>query len=238
MNINQKLNNMFPNVKPSTTSTYDPCASCNGLTECVFAPVGYVEHNGEYVRCKHNTRGGYNNPDITKPKYAEWYAENKDDIIRHINRKKSIFLHGPYGRGKTHGLYYIANQYNLKGVRIYLDKASEVARKLKQEIAHTRATGEVLVSEITKMKQVDMLFLDDMGNEQISDFIADAWADVIDYRYRNQMPMFISSNYSIRELAVIYADTLKNDVKAGQIVSRIKTLGPIEIKSKNWREDE
>lgn len=213
---------------------YDPCKNCKGLQECVMLNVGYTKKGDYYERCRYNQRGAHNNELITRKKFRQWEADNKEEIIAHVNKKHSIYLWGKFGTGKTHFLFWLANKYNLQGHQVYIDLFADISRKLKQEIAHQRSTGEIRVSEVTKMQESELLFIDDIGNEKMSDFIHESLASVINYRYINERPTFITSNYSLKELYNVWVEQI-GDVKAGQLVSRIKTFGAIEIKSKNWR---
>ena len=95
------------------------------------------------------------------------------------------------------------------------------------------------VSHVEYLQNVDYLFIDDLGNESKSEFnVADILLPIIDYRYVNKKPTFISSNYSLAELYGMYGSVIKGDYAQKQVrplISRLKTFGELEIKSKNWR---
>ena len=77
--------------------------------------------------------------------------------------------------------------------------------------------------------------IDDLGNEYKSKFtIQDALINILDYRYENNKPTVITSNYTLMELYEQYVDMV-GEKSAAQIVSRLKTFGVIEIKGKDWR---
>ena len=209
---------------------YDDCEICTKKEDCTLPRQGYKDG----VRCRYNQRGNTNNNLIYNEKYEDFTCENFNEIRTHINKHHNIFLHGKYGLGKTHFLYWLANKYNLQGKDVYIDKVADISRKLKAEIQFRKSTGESIVSEIDRMKRVDLLFLDDMGSEKMTEFIAEAMYVVIDDRYINGKPIFISSNFPVNELFKVYEKAIGN-VKAGQLASRIKWLGVKEIKGKNWR---
>jgi len=205
------------------------CKECKGIKGCPMPLQGY--YNG--IRCRYNLRGYMNDDIITQERYKEFSCDNRDEIIKHINAKNSIYLWGKYGIGKSHFLKWAANKYNLQGKSIYYSLVAEINRKLRKEIQFSKATGEVMRSEIDKMKDINVLLLDDLGNEKMTEFIAEAMQVVIDHRYTHKKPTFISSNYSIAELFKVYEKAI-GTVKAGQLVRRIKVFGAIEILGNNW----
>jgi DNA replication protein DnaC len=213
------------------------CTVCKGLKYCNQGHVGFYIENEIKQRCKYNLRGTYNNVQILEDKYNKFHCANLKEIKNHINTKHSIYIWGKYGLGKSHMLYWLANTYNLRGKNVYINLMAEISNILKREVAHSKVTGEVLISETTIMKNVEILFIDDIGNERMTDFIGEALQVVIDHRYLKNKPTFISSNYSTTELFNVYTRAI-GSVKAGQLLSRIKTFGVIKIEGKNWRGSE
>ena len=174
---------------------------------------------------------------INEPKYRTWTCANRQEIIDIVNRKHSIYLYGDVGTGKTHFLYYIANQYNLRGHQVFVILSATVHDELIREIRHNKATSEIMISVSTKMRDAELLMWDDIGNEQMTDFLHEHFQKVLDYRYINKLPIYITSNYSVADL---YEKWLPNigEFKAKQLCDRIKTFGAVEIKGKNWRNNE
>ena len=211
---------------------YNHCKECKGKKECNQPLVGFV--NG--VRCRFNQRGTYNTTELLKSKYERFSCDNVQEIIQHINTYHSIYLWGPYGLGKTHETYWLANKYNLQGHDVFVILAADIREQLIKEIQLNKSTGEIPHSIRQTMKDVELLFIDDVGNEQMTDFVHDCVQSVIDYRYRNELPTFITSNYPIPELYKTYTNQI-GEYKAGQIVSRMKKFGVVEIKGKNWRNE-
>lgn len=178
-------------------------------------------------------RGGTNTQEIYKPKYLTFTCDNVDEIRDHINKHKSIYLHGLYGKGKTHFLYFLARYYNEQGHSIYLLESTEFHFKLIDEINLNKSTGSIVSSIRQKMKEVDLLFIDDMGAEKMTEFVHEALMTIIDYRYRNEKPTFISSNYTQKQLHELWEQKIGN-VKTGQLIRRIQKFGEVELKGKRW----
>ena len=126
--------------------------------------------------------------------------------------------------------YFMANYYNKKGYSVYIELWSESIRKIKAEFDVDKT--KVIVE---RMRETGILFIDDLGNEYKSKWtIQEALINILNYRYENNKPTVITSNYDLDGLFKAYVD-VAGVQSAGQIVSRLKTFGVIEIKSKDWR---
>lgn len=172
-------------------------------------------------------------------KYSKFEADNKQEITNNVNTKHTIYLYSRYGKGKTHFLKYCERKYATNYV-IYRVSA-ELHQELLSEIKWQKATGQAKKSIVSKMKECDVLLLDDLGNEKMSEFVHEALSVVIDHRYmkHNQdkpanIRTLITSNYSLKELYNIWTEKI-GKMKAGQLVSRLKTFGAIELKGRDWR---
>ena len=165
---------------------YNTCEQCKGKHECNQPLVGYV--NG--ARCRFNLRGTYNTNEILKPKYKQFTCDNFNEIKEHINKYHSIYVHGKYGLGKSHMLFWLANKYNLQGHNVFFMLVPDIHEKLINEIKFNKATGEVKTSIKQIMREVELLFLDDLGSEHMTDFVHETLQSVVDYRYRNELPIF------------------------------------------------
>ena len=170
-----------------------------------------------------------------KSKYDEWNANNKQEIVNHINKHHSIYLYGKYGTGKTHFLYWLSKKYQEQGASIYISMMGDINRKIKQEI-NDRKNDIYNKSEETKMRECTVLCIDDLGNEYMTQFVHEVLSTVINYRYINNLPTFITSNYTLKELYNVYSQSV-GETKAGQIVSRVMKFGAIKLDAINYRKE-
>jgi DNA replication protein DnaC len=119
--------------------------------------------------------------------------------------------------------------------------SAELHRELHKEIQLNKSTGTQVKSIVTKMCECEVLLLDDVGNEYMSEYVHEALSVVINTRYfehnkDNPRPMrtIITSNYNPRELHNLWSEKIGKG-KSLQLISRLKHFGVIEMKGRNWR---
>ncbi len=235
-----------PDHIDTATANINPlwyCSECTGKEKCNQPQVGFYKWKDKMVRCKYNLRGYCNNDEILEEKYKTFECDNLDEIKVLVNKYHNLYLYGTQGYGKTHFLKWLGNKYNLMGKSVYLSKWSEINKVIQNEPRPEYREGKSM-HEI--LKQIDILMIDDLGNETMTPQSAEMLSVVIDYRYVKRKPTFIASNYSIDELGKHYNDTKYYGQAvmpyhlAKQITTRLddKDSGVIEIKGKNWRGSE
>lgn len=129
------------------------------------------------------------------------YAENYKNTERNC-----LLLVGGYGTGKTHLAGAIANKLMDDGIPVLFDTFSGHLNKLKMEFNG----GKNVYLE--QMKNVDMLILDDIGKEKISEWSQSIMFDVINYRYEHLLPIVLTTN--------LKSDSLK-EYLGGAVWSRL-----------------
>ena len=146
-------------------------------------------------------------------------------------RSSGIYLYGQPGLGKTHLLADLCRQIIERGVHpsnLYWANTSSILTRLKSSFGKKYEYGEDTVQEITlnQLKR-KYLFLDDIGTEAASEWAKEILYTAINYRYEEQLPLFISSNLSPQELAEKMGD---------KFVSRIiEMCKPIKLTGQDMR---
>lgn len=175
-----------------------------------------------------------NNKEALDSKYDVWEANNKEEIVKHINAHHSIYLYSEFGTGKTHFLKWAAKRYHKQGHYVYISMFADINRAIKEEIT-LRKNGVINKSIESKMKDCKVLCLDDIGNEYMTAYTHELLITIINYRYEHHKATLITSNYSPEELLNIYEKAI-GEVKAGQLISRIMTFGVKELEAINYRQ--
>ncbi len=208
------------------------CKGCKGIDTCKQDNKGYVWKQGELIKCEYPLRGGYNNDLMLEPKYLKFHCDNWSEIKQLFKTKRNLYVWGKTGRGKSHMQKFMANHYNKKGMSVYVQLWSESIRQIKAEfdVDNTKVI-------VKRMMDTGILFIDDLGNEYKSKWTTqEALINILDYRYEHSKPTVITSNYTLDELFKEY-NKVAGMKSAGQIVSRLKTYGKIEIQNKDWRDE-
>lgn len=226
------------------------CAKCKGIYDCKLTSVGYSSklqmYNGdielEYEKCR------YNKTDDSRNNISAFYVPKKifqatlDDFdmignerkevhrymlnfLKNYSKKtyvKGMYLSGIFGSGKTYILATLANELAKRGSKITFVYYPDLVRELKSAIGTTS-----FEEKIDLLKKAEILFLDDIGGETVSQFIRDeVLGPILQYRLLDQLPTFFSSNLKPKQLidAMSKDQTLIERSKSTRVVERIISL--------------
>lgn len=155
-------------------------------------------------------------------------SQYKDAILN----SKSLFITGACGTGKTHIAVALMVEWfaenlqivderggkeiqNTKGYPLFLP-ATEFFLKLKTTFNSTTQTE---VDVLNNLDDCELLLLDDLGSDKVSDWSKQIIYTLIDRRYRNMQQVIITSNLSLKEIAQRYDDRIASRlVEMGEIV--------------------
>jgi len=150
--------------------------------------------------------------------------------------KKGLYLHGSFGSGKTFLVSCLLNELAKKDYKTVLIYYPELLNRLKSTFDNTDESYAYLLNEV---KQCDLLLIDDIGAETVTNWSRDEiLGTILQYRMENNLSTFITSNLTLDELET-HLSIVKNNtdkVKARRIIERIKQLtNNIELISVNRR---
>lgn len=117
------------------------------------------------------------------------YADSYTDSDRN-----SLMIIGKCGTGKTHLAAAIANYLLDKGIPVLFDTYSGHLHKLRADMDKDTHYRE-------RMQNIDILILDDVGREKVSEWSQSIMFDIINYRYEHVLPIVVTSNLDTKELA-------------------------------------
>ena len=143
-------------------------------------------------------------------------------------------LHGSFGSGKSFLISALLNElHEKKKASVCMIYFPEALRTLKDD-------WDNFGSKIEYLKSVDILLIDDIGAEKVTEWGRDeVLGTILQARMDKQLATFFTSNLTIKELESHLALSNKSDdlVKARRIIERIKQLtNDLELISVNRRE--
>ncbi len=238
----------------------DHCKKCSSLYECQNKVKGYVyfpeakeSHlTFSYVPCKYQKQAQklaiskktsesilesakLKDIKITKNRteVIKWLKNYYDNYNPYVTNK-GLYLHGNFGTGKTFLLAALLNELKYKfGITTEIIYVPELLRKLKEDLS-------LVGDELYYLENVDILLLDDIGAEKVTEWGRDEiLGTVLQTRMNKSMPTFFTSNLTILELEKNLSITKNSEdvIKAKRIIERIKFLtDDIELLGNNYRE--
>ena len=103
-------------------------------------------------------------------------------------RHNSICLLGQPGAGKTHLLIAASNYLLKRGIGVLYFPYREGFDEIKDDL-------DALEEKASRMKEVDVLFIDDLYKRGATEFEIKTMFSVINYRYLNHKPIMVSSEF-------------------------------------------
>ena len=126
------------------------------------------------------------------------YCQIPDQALEH---GYGMYIYGDSGTGKTHLTACMCNELVAQMKQCLFTNFFEISRLIKSTWNGDADSGNV----VKRICDVDFLFIDDLGTEQLTKNGEDNWLqgqvfDIINKRYNNKKPTIFSSNYSMNEL--------------------------------------
>ena len=238
-----------------SASELNNCKKCKNIYECKNEVNGYVYYPQKnetdiefcYMPCKYkkelDTVNQYkdniyyfnisDNLKNASMKDIDTKDKNRFETIKWINEfikgytkgisRKGIYLNGNFGCGKTYLLSAMLNELAKKGYKVAMIYYPEFLRALKESF---NGTDEYKI-KFNYIKKVDVLLLDDIGAETLTEWSRDeVLGTILQYRMEENLPTLFTSNLTMKELENHLSTTNKeiDKVKARRIIERIKQL--------------
>ena len=137
----------------------------------------------------------YNNQVLVSAKrVAIQYADTYDQGVG--DASPSLLLCGQVGAGKTHLGTACSMRLIDKGVAViymcYREEMTAIKSKIMDEIVYNR--------EINRLKNAEVLFIDDFLKGKITEADVNIIYEIINYRYNNNLPVIISTEKTLEGL--------------------------------------
>ncbi|PRO64303.1 primosomal protein DnaI [Alkalicoccus urumqiensis] len=149
-----------------------------------------------------------------------------------------LYIHGPFGVGKTFLVSAIANELADQEVETMLVYTPDFLRELKSGISDGSYQ-----EKLDHVKKARVLILDDIGAETMTPWVRDeVFGALLQFRMMEKLPTIFTSNFTLDELELHLASTQRggtekvDQLKAKRIMERIRHLTTeLEMKGTNRR---
>lgn len=221
------------------------CKNCHGLYECKNKIRGYTNYpqkynnhlmfsteacyfkSQEFKKIKESTTAlqeletsslkTIDNSDKNRYKLIKWVTNfiKEYDYGKNI---KGLYLHGNFGCGKTYILSACFNEMKKRGFRTKIVYLPDLLRTIKGDF-------EAMNDIMDELCNIDILLIDDIGAEKVTDWGRDEiLGTILQSRMNEHKTTFFTSNFTIKELEEHLSNKGVDKVKANRIIERIKQL--------------
>jgi DNA replication protein DnaC len=112
---------------------------------------------------------------------------------------ESLMFWGEPGNGKSHLATAVANELTAKNKRVVFISMPDLLEKIKATF--NKNTTETEAKIMKGLQMCDLLIIDDIGAEKVSDWVQEVIFRIVDGRYKKVKPIMATSNLEPKELA-------------------------------------
>lgn len=111
---------------------------------------------------------------------------------------ESLMVWGEPGNGKTHLAAAIINELSKKGYIVVFQSVPELLQRIRSTFNSENKENEPQI--MRALLECDLLILDDIGAEKTTEWVEEKLFNIIDGRYRKELPTLYTSNLEPKEL--------------------------------------
>lgn len=153
--------------------------------------------NLNYYEAALTTDSGMNYRENAQKIYS--LASSFVNSVQTNSHSRGLIIEGPIGSGKSYLLGSIANALIDRGIKfrylVYSDLLQQIRSTYNQ---NNPENNEKQILSI--VQKIPVLLIDDLGTEKATEFASSTLYQIIDHRYREEKPIILSTNYSIKKL--------------------------------------
>ncbi len=142
------------------------------------------------------------------------------DLCIKSEMKNGLIISGNIGYEKTYLAACIANKMIENNKIVLMEKGGSIIDKIKESF-NKEGLSEIEIIEL--YSNVDMLIIDDFGNENLSKWALEKLYKIISNRYDNELPIVITTRYN-KEQLIEQLSTEKDTEIAEEIVKVLNEM--------------
>ena len=259
LKIDSKIAMKYTSSLKNTICELNNCSKCEGLMYCKNRVEGHATipslHDDKlifsYAPCKfekeakkaeqqRRTRdrdienANLADIDLSDKKRTHVLKWIKNFIVKYNKNDefKGLYLHGSFGAGKTYLISAMFNELSKKRITTEIVYFPELLRDIKSDF-------DIMGDTIAYLENVDLLLIDDIGAEKVTEWGRDEiLGTILQKRMNNYKTTFFTSNLDMDALEqhLRINSNVDDEMKAKRIIERIKQLTEdIEMISENKR---
>jgi primosomal protein DnaI len=246
LKIDDEIAQKYTSKLQDTLCELENCKNCKGLYACKNKLEGHVSFPSKegkrlifsFIPCKYQEKLVEEQNNKTTSLYELNHARMKDIDITDKKRQEVIcyldeffdnysptknnvglYLHGSFGSGKSFLVSALLNElHEKKKASVCMIYFPEALRTLKDD-------WDDFASKMEYLKSVDILLIDDIGAEKVTEWSRDEiLGTILQDRMTNHKVTFFTSNFNIDELEDHLSNKGEDVIKARRIIERIKQL--------------
>src|SRR5262249_45393467 len=146
-----------------------------------------------------------------------------------------LLFTGGAGRGKTHLAVSVLKSLIKKSVSCLFLDFYELLSEIRNSYDELSQSSEFQI--LRPVLSVEVLLLDDLGSQRMSDWVQDTVFHIINVRYNNKKPVIATTNLSLEPNRSSSHETLQ-DRLGYRVISRLYEMcTPIELDGTDYRKD-
>ncbi len=212
---------------------------CKCKREALIAKEKEEINKEKQLRLKRIIKNSLIDEKFRNSKFENWdFTKGNDKMYKIANKytkkfenmkKESVglLLYGSPGNGKTYTVACIANCLIEKMLPVICVNADSLLNRIKD--TYKKWGKEVEEDVLRRLDNADLLIIDDLGTEQDTEWTRTKIYNILDSRYRNGLPLIITTNLSLMEL--------KNRYEKRTYYRILEMCTPILNDGKNIREE-
>jgi len=136
-------------------------------------------------------------------------------------------LWGPPGSGKSHLAAAVTHELIRRGKTVVFQSVPELLTRIRGTYGDDARESERDV--MTALMDCDLLVLDDLGAERVTDWVQDTMFRLVDGRYRATKPIMVTTNLEPRELAAVLGIRMADRL--------VEMTIPVQLQATSYRQE-